>query len=171
MFQESLSATFWSQLAQDFYIVTIIKFFKLFLILLNIKSWFLHENCLFPFWTQRMCRLLKHKLSELPSRHCPSTLPSWHTWCRTPPWWRSSSPARTSSCQAWCLVGPSATEALILTRSLILVQSGDLDTRQEFRGQDAMSPVTSRCLLLVISVDSGDSKNICFNSILVEYKD
>ena len=97
MFQESLSATFWSPLAQDFYTVTIIKCFKLFLILLNIKSWFLHENCLFPFWTQRMCRLLKHKLSELPSRHCPSTLPSWHTWCRTPPWWRSSSLARRSS--------------------------------------------------------------------------
>ena len=64
------------------------------------------ESCPSPAWTLPRCRPCWRTPSVWPSPRCPSTRPSWRGACHTPPWWRSSSPARTSSwttrTRSWC---------------------------------------------------------------------
>ena len=92
MFRSTIS---WSLLFPDFYTKTKIQ--PICFTYNNINFRYLRESCPSLSWTLLRCRPWTRRPSGWPSPRCPSTPPSWRTWCRTPPWWRSSSPARTSS--------------------------------------------------------------------------
>ena len=61
-----------------------------------------HGNCHVLFWTQQRYKPCRPWFWRWIFQHSPSTRPSWCASCRRFPWWRSSSPARTSSWQFIC---------------------------------------------------------------------
>ena len=75
----------------------------------------------------------------IPSRHSPSTRPSWCGACRRHPWWRCSSPARTSSSGRWrSKTGTGIIKAISLSLSHFASHDACMHVMKE--GKETWSP-------------------------------